>query len=249
LLARDEEEPTVVAAVEASGAPPPSVLAAAMEEGQMAAGTTAPQAALEPPAEAGPSGGDVVMVLDEDSAPPPPSGGRDAVMAPVSEPAPVVATADPFPTVEVSEPSPVPEVLCPSPTVEAAKTSSNAGVVTVEEVMELATCRYIDFPGVGVINLEALQLPEKVLDVATERMFAEPTIMETIASVSKALHEYESVGSFTPPAASEVVEEVPEGPAAGTESAADAPTPPPTSERREAPLPSQLRLLKLQPLS
>jgi hypothetical protein len=40
--------------------------------------------------------------------------------------------------------------------------------LTVEEVMELATCRYIDFPGVGVIDLEAPQLPEKVLEVATE---------------------------------------------------------------------------------
>jgi hypothetical protein len=50
----------------------------------------------------------------------------------------------------------------------------------IEDMMELATCRYIDFPDVGVV-------PE----VATEWMFVEPTIMETIASVSKALHEYE----------------------------------------------------------
>jgi hypothetical protein len=106
------------------------------------------------------------------------------------------------------------------------ETSSVVGVVTVEEVMELATCRYIDFPGARVIDLEAPevpQLPEKVLDVATERMFAELLIMETIASVSKALHEYERAGGFAPPAASEAA---PEEPAAGTESAADAPTPP-----------------------
>jgi hypothetical protein len=61
------------------------------------------------------------------------------------------------------------------------------GAVTVEEVMELAMSRYIDFPDVGVIDLEAPQLPEKVLDVATEPMFAEPSIMETIASVSQVL--------------------------------------------------------------
>jgi hypothetical protein len=76
-----------------------------------------------------------------------------------------------------------------------------------------------------------------VLDVATERMFTELTIMETIASVSRALHEYERSSGFAPPAMSEAVEAVPEGPAAGTESAIDAPTPPPTSEGREAPLP------------
>jgi hypothetical protein len=69
-------------------------------------------------------------------APPPSSGGHDVVMAPVSEPTPAVATADPFPVVEVSEPSPVAEVSGPSPTVEPAETSSDAGVVTVEEVME-----------------------------------------------------------------------------------------------------------------
>jgi hypothetical protein len=40
------------------------------------------------------------------------------------------------------------------------------------------------------------------LDVATERMFAEPSIMETIASISKALHEYERTGGFAPPATS-----------------------------------------------
>jgi hypothetical protein len=155
LSARAEEEPVMVAATEASGAPPPPVPAATVEEGQTATGATAPQAALEPSGEAGPSGRDVVVVLDEDSAPPPSSGGHDVVMTPVSEPAPVAVTVDPFPTVEVSEPSPAPDVPGPSPTAEAAETSLATSVVTVEEVMELETCRYIDFPGVGAIDLEA----------------------------------------------------------------------------------------------
>jgi hypothetical protein len=46
-------------------------------------------------------------------------------------------------------------------------TSSARGTITVEEVMEWAMCRYIDFPGVGVIDLEAPQLLEKVLEVVT----------------------------------------------------------------------------------
>jgi hypothetical protein len=100
-----------------------------------------------------------------------------------------------------------------------AETSSARGAITVEEVMELATCRYIDSPGVGVIDLEEPQLPEKALEVATERMFVESSIMETITSVSKVLHEYERTGGF------------------GTEPAADAFAPPPTSESREASLP------------
>jgi hypothetical protein len=162
----------------------------------MAVEAAAPQAILEPPAEAGPSGGDVVMILDEDPVPPPLSGGHDAMMTPASEPTPAVAVADPSLAVEVPEPSPTVEMLEPSSAEGAAGTSSAVIAVTIKEVMELATSRYIDFPGVGIIDLEAPQLPEKVLEVATERMFVEPSIMETIALVSKALHEYERVGDF-----------------------------------------------------
>jgi hypothetical protein len=55
----------------------------------------------------------------------------------------------------VLEPFPAAEVSGPSPAAEAAEISSAPSTVTVEEVMELATCQYIDFPGVGVIDLEA----------------------------------------------------------------------------------------------
>jgi hypothetical protein len=85
----------------------------------------------------------------------------------MSEPAPVVATADPFPAAEVLEPSPAAELPGSSPTAEVVEFSSTRGAIAVEEVMELATCRYINFPGVGVIDLEAPQLPEKVLEGAT----------------------------------------------------------------------------------
>jgi hypothetical protein len=86
------------------------------------------------------------------------------MMAPVSEPTPAVVTADlslaaevpePSLTVEVSDPFSAAEVPDPSPATGAAETSSAAGAVTIEEVMELATSQYIDFPGVGVIDLEA----------------------------------------------------------------------------------------------
>jgi hypothetical protein len=110
--------------------------------------------------------------------------------------------------------------------------------------MELATCQYIDFPCVGVIDLEARQLPEKVLDVATERMFTEPSIMETIALVSKVLHEYERAGGFAPSAASKAAEAVLEGSVAGTEPAADVSAPPPIGEGREAPLPQPAEAAK-----
>jgi hypothetical protein len=83
--------------------------------------------------------------------------------------------------------------------VEVAGSSSVRGSLTVEEMMDLETCRYIDFPGVGVIDLEAPQLPEKEYEVAVERRSNEPTIMETIASVSKALQEYERTAGSPQP--------------------------------------------------
>jgi hypothetical protein len=220
---------------EESSAPPPPV-SAAVEEGYTVAEATTPQAILELPAKAGPSDGDVVMILDEDPTPPPSSRSRDVVMTPVSEPTPVAAVVDPSPVVEVPEPSPVVETLEPSLAAGAAGTSSAVGVVTVEEVMELATSRYIDFPSVGNIDLEAPQLPEKVLDVATEQMFAEPSIMETIASASKELHEYERADDFAPTAVAEAVDAALEAPVVSMELAASASAPPPTSENWEASL-------------
>jgi hypothetical protein len=112
------------------------------------------------------------------------------------------------------------------------------GSVIVEEVMELATSRYIDFPGVGIVDLDAPELLSKVLEVATERMFAETTILETIASISRALHQYECAGGFTPSATPEVAEAVPEESTAGTESVTSVSAPLPTSEGQEASPPS-----------
>jgi hypothetical protein len=195
----------VVAAVEELSAPPPPVTAAAIEKEQTIVETAAPQAALEPSAGASPGDADVVVVaLDEYPAPPPPVGDHDVVMTSVLEPSS---------TARVPEPSPAAEVPEPSLAAGAAETSSAMGVVTVKEVMELATGRYKDFPAVRIVDLDAPELPSndrEMLEVATERMFAEPSILETIASVSRALHQYKRAGSFAPPAALEAVEAVPE---------------------------------------
>jgi hypothetical protein len=139
-----------------------------------------------------------VVVVSEDSLAPPPSENRDAVTLLASEPVQAEATTSLLPAVEVPVPSPAVEVSGHSPTTEVAESSSGRVVLTAEEMMKLATCRYIDFPGVGVIDLEAPQLPKKVYEVAAERMFNEPTIMETIASVLKALQEYERADGFAP---------------------------------------------------
>jgi hypothetical protein len=81
-----------------------------------------------------------------------------------------------------------------------------------------------------------------VLEVVTERMFAEPSIMETIMSVSMVLHEYERAGGFAPPTVSEAAKVVPEESATDMEPVAVASAPPSTSEGAKALLPNQQKL-------
>jgi hypothetical protein len=218
-----EEEPVVVVAVEEPSAPPPLVAVVVVEEGWTTVETTASQAALAPPVGAGSGSAAMVVVSsDEDTTPPLLAGDHDVAM------------------LSAPEPSPAAEVPKPSPTAGAVETSSVAGTVIVEEVMELATCRFIDFPSIGIIDLDAPELPSndrEMLKVATERMFVEPSILEKIALVPRVLHQYEHAGGFAPSAVPEAVEAVPEEPAAGTESVAVVSAPPPTSEGQEASLP------------
>jgi hypothetical protein len=195
---------------------------------------SASREALVTTTEAGPSDENVVVVLSEDSAASPPSEKRDAMTPPTSEPAQAGATVSLLPAVEVPVPSPAVEVPGPSPTTEVAETSSARVALTAEEVMELVTCRYIDFPSVGVIDLEEPQLSEKVYEVASERMFNKPMIMETIVSVSKALQEYERAGGFAPAVAVDATETALAPPEAHVEPTTDGPTPPPVNEGREA---------------
>jgi hypothetical protein len=81
-------------------------------------------------------------------------------------------------------------------------------------------------PGVGVIDLEVPQLPNKECEVAAERTSNEPTIMEMIASVSKALQEYECDDGFASAAATDVEDATLAAPAAHMELAEDASVPP-----------------------
>jgi hypothetical protein len=75
----------------------------------------------------------------------------------------------------------------------------------VEDVTNLAVCWYVDFPDIGTIDLDTLELPsndQEMLEAATKRMFAEPSILDTIASVVLVLRQYEGVGGSALPAAS-----------------------------------------------
>jgi hypothetical protein len=164
------------------------------------------------------------------------SGGADMVMVPSDEdsaPPPLARDRD----VVMST------VLKPSPA---------TGVVSVEEAMDLATRRYVDFPGIGTIDLDAPELPnndQEMLDVATERMFAELSILETIMSVTLALRQYDGAGGSAPPAMLEVVEAVPKESAAGAESAAVMSALSPTREDQGASLPQPTEAVASTPVA
>jgi hypothetical protein len=76
----------------------------------------------------------------------------------------MTSVSEPSPAADVLEPSPVAEVSGPSLAAGVAETSSAAVTVTVEEVMELVTGRYIDFPGVGIVDLNAPELSGRLGD-------------------------------------------------------------------------------------
>jgi hypothetical protein len=228
-----EEAPSVVAETRAPTTPPPPVPATAVEEGEAATDATVTQAALEAPSEAGPSVEGVVVVLDKESTPPPASESHDATAVPALESAPVPAAMSLLPAVEVTVPPPAVEVQGPPPTAEVTESSSARVSLTVEEMMDLEMCQYIDFLGVGVIDLEEPHLLEKEHAVAVEQRSNELTIMETITSVSKVLQEYERVGGFSSAAAIDAEGVALAAPAAREETTEDASAPPHVDEDRE----------------
>jgi hypothetical protein len=108
----------------------------------------------------------------------------------------------------------------------------------------------VDFPGTGTIDLSAPKLPSndrEMLEVATERMFVEPSILDTIASVASALRQYEGVGGSAPPAVSEVAERVLKESTAGTKSVVVVSAPSPAWEGTSASLPDPVEAAATAP--
>jgi hypothetical protein len=78
----------------------------------------------------------------------------------------------------------------------ALEVSPTVGAASVEEVMDMVACRFVDFPGIGTINLDTPELPgndRELLEAVTEQMIG------TIASVASALGQYESDGGSVGP--------------------------------------------------
>jgi hypothetical protein len=109
---------------------------------------------------------------------------------------------------------------------------------------------YVDFPDIGTNDLNAPELPRndrEMLEVATEQMFAEPSILDTIASVTSALHQCEGVGGSALLAASEAAEGVLEESTTGTEPAVVMSPPSPAREGTSASLPQPVGVVVAAP--
>jgi hypothetical protein len=61
----------------------------------------------------------------------------------------------------------------------APKSSVAITVALIEGVAETSSFRYLDFPGIGIIDLDAIELPgndREILEAVTERMFSDLSI-------------------------------------------------------------------------
>jgi hypothetical protein len=232
-----EDVPAAALATEASIMPPPPALVTDIEEVGTTAEASAPRAVMGTSDMAGPSGKGAVVAMDEDLAAPLSSESRDVVIPSAPGAVQVVVATSSLPAVEVPGPPPAAEALGPPTTTKVAETSSSQITLTTEKVMELATCRYIDFPGVGVIDLEGPQYSEKGYEAESERMSNALTIRETIASVSKALQEYERTSGFSSAAGAEAADAALVAPVAHVEPTVGMSTPLVFDEGLEAPPP------------
>jgi hypothetical protein len=108
----------------------------------------------------------------------------------------------------------------------------------------------MDFPDIRTIDLNAPELPRndrEMLEVATERMFTEPSIMDTIASLASALRQCEGVSGSALLSASEAAEGVLEESTTGTEPAVVVSPPSPAREGTSASLPQPVGVVVAAP--
>jgi hypothetical protein len=81
------------------------------------------------------------------------------------------------------------------------ESSAVAAAASIEGAAGTSSSRYVDFPSIGIIDLDTTELPSNdrvILEVATDRMFAEPSILDAIASVPSVPRQHEGAGSLAP---------------------------------------------------
>jgi hypothetical protein len=141
----------------------------------------------------------MAIVLEESAAPPPPtaaitaeeeqaveettvdeaalappawtgSGGEDVVMVPVDD-----GSAPPPPVREHDV-----------ATLAALESSAAVAATPIEGAADALSSRYVDFPGIRIIDFDATELPsndQEILEAAMERMFTDRSVLDAIMSV------------------------------------------------------------------
>jgi hypothetical protein len=151
------------------------------------------------------------------------SGGEDVVMMPVddgSAPPPLAGECDVAMSV-------------------APESSTAVTAASIEGAADTSTSRYLDFPGIGIIDLDAIKLPSndrEILEAVTERVFADPPLLDAIVSDPPVPRQDGDAGGSAPSAAPEVAERVLGESTAGTELAAIERPPTSFGESTDAPL-------------
>jgi hypothetical protein len=82
------------------------------------------------------------------------------------------------------------------------ESSEAAAAALIEGVADAPSSRYVDFPSIRIIDLDATELPSndwEILEVAMERMFADLSILDAIASVPPVPRQDEGAGGSVPP--------------------------------------------------
>jgi hypothetical protein len=141
------------------------------------------------------------------------SGGDDLVMVPVDQGAPL-----PPPTGERDAAVPV------APKASVARTAPSIGGAE-----DMSMSRYLTILGIGIIDLDATKLPSndrEILKAVTDRVFADPSLLDAIVSGPPAPHQDGDAGGSTSFASPEAAEGVLGESAADTKSTAIAPPAP-----------------------
>jgi hypothetical protein len=132
------------------------------------------------------------------------SGGEDMVMVPVddgSAPPPLARERDVATSV-------------------APESSAAVTTALIEIAADTSTSRYLDFLGIGIIDLDTTKLPSndrEILEAVTEWVFADPSLLDAIALDPPVPRQDGDAGGSAPSAAPEVAEGVLGESAADTE--------------------------------
>jgi hypothetical protein len=119
------------------------------------------------------------------------------------------------------------------------ESSEAATAALIEGVADAPSSRYVDFPSIRIIDLDATELPSNdwgILEVTMERMFADPSILDAIASVPPVPRQNEGAGGSAPPTVLEAAKGDLRDPTASMESVVIEPPPMSAGESTNAPL-------------